>query len=141
MVARVVIGQLPGGTFVLKSSLKNINVLGVTDDDGDKLSFSSNWTDVAKVHLAGAAPFSGNGVTVFFNALGYIPFCEVACGISSSGAVYDQGNEVIGPNGANGNVGGKGTNINGIIADGSLQIGKRASQTDALYVIYKIQAF
>jgi hypothetical protein len=138
--ARVVIGQLPGGGFGIKSSLPGIDVRGVPDDDTQKLSFSSNWQNVAQVHLTGIADLSGGSKTIFWNPLGFIPFIEVRG--RSGNVLFDDFNVQTPPNGNNGSLGGFRTALFIQPANGSASVSNVASAFASIFfVVYRIQAF
>jgi len=80
---RVLIGKDLAGVFGLKVSLPGFDVLTDDENDANKFSFNSKWTDLVKVHLVGTinAPvnnFSNPPVTqVPYSVLPYRPFVEI----------------------------------------------------------------
>lgn len=144
MASRVVIGALPGGGYGLKSSLPGFDVLSVTNDDSQKLSFSSNWTNVAHVHMTGVGSIGAgiSNMTISYVSLGYIPFVEVRSCNLSSGVVYDDMNVLIPIGSGSGDAGGRVTAMHANpISYSSAFIINRGPAPHALYVIYKLQAF
>lgn len=90
---RVVIGQDFGGYFGLKASLPGYDVLLDDENDANKFSFNSKWTDIVRLHVVGvvAAPSSSLATSdqcqVPFPTLPYRPFLE--CRTVRDGVIRD----------------------------------------------------
>lgn len=90
---RVVIGQDLAGYFGLKASLPGYDVLTDDENDANKFSFNSKWTDIMRLHVVGVvtAPTdslaSANQCQVPFPALPYRPFLE--CRTIRDGIIRD----------------------------------------------------
>lgn len=55
MIPRVSLGQQPDGTYGLRVSLPNINVLAADPNNSNHLSFNSDWPDILRTHMIGQA--------------------------------------------------------------------------------------
>lgn len=100
-VPGAVIGFYPSGVIGLKTSLPGFNALTDDDNDANKFSFNSEWTDIEKVHLTGiaTAPTSFAGLyDIPIPALPYIPFVEMRA--FSGNVINDDFLTVFDPNGA-----------------------------------------
>jgi hypothetical protein len=87
MTRRICIGALPDGTYGMWCSAPGVDVMTADPDDGNQLTFNSNWTDIAKVHQSGAGVSNSSNQFVAWPDLGYKPFVEIR--IREGGRVYD----------------------------------------------------
>lgn len=86
----VLIGAYGNGQQGIKCSLPGFDVSVLADDDdSERRSFNSNWTNLVKMAQAGIV--SGRGVThVIPHTLGFRPFAEVRPYLSSAFRIYDE---------------------------------------------------
>lgn len=81
MAPRARLGQQSDGSFGLRCSLPGNNVSSA-DPNGPGFSFSSSWTNIAKIAMTGTANIAGgtltvNGTpTIVPHGLGFAPFFE-----------------------------------------------------------------
>ena len=92
MIARVVIGDLGGGSIGMRSSLPGYDVLTRgPSDDTQFLSFSSNWTSSLKVLQTGVGVVGSQQgpllTTIPYPSQGYYPVTEMRR--LSGSTVYD----------------------------------------------------
>lgn len=74
LIPRLRLGNYGNGTIGLKASLPGFDVTVLADDnDGDKRSFNSQWTDITKVALIGYVNATSIGTYNVPHGLGYMP--------------------------------------------------------------------
>jgi len=81
MARRVRIGEFPDGTTQLQVSMPGYDAAYADWTDSNQMSFSTRWTDMAKIHQLGIAWVAPAGAAgqrnILFPGLGYTPFADV----------------------------------------------------------------
>ena len=90
---RVIIGKDQYGVFGLKATLPGFDVFNDDENDANKFSFNSKWTDIMRIHVVGVVTAPADSLAfadqcqVPFPALPYRPFLE--CRTIRDGVIRD----------------------------------------------------
>jgi hypothetical protein len=96
MSRRVLIGEDGSGNFAFKTTLPGYDALLDDDQDAEKFSYNSAWSDMIQVHQVGISGVLGapSVISVSYPDLGYVPYFDAKLYMSS--VYWNDYNQLIG---------------------------------------------